>query len=153
MTIFGAIMIASLILTSCGGNDKKNNDYESDGDESSEYIEDTSYSNDENESNEDVSSEFSDVSDDDIEDTQSSSSSNECEDFLKDYEKFMDKYIAILKKMKNNPSDMSVLSNYTSMMTEATEWADKTADCAADAKFAAKLSAIQMKIANAAAEM
>lgn len=37
------------------------------------------------------------------------------------------------------------------MITDSTEWADKTAYCTADAKFAAKYSEIQMKIANTAA--
>ena len=82
-----------------------------------------------------------------------SSTSNNYDEFLKGDEKFMDKYIAIIKKMKNNPNDMSVMTDYTSMMTEATEWAEKTADCAADAKFASKFAAIQMKIANAASGM
>jgi hypothetical protein len=82
-----------------------------------------------------------------------SSSSGDCDEFLKGYEKFMGKYIAIIKKMENNPNDMSVMTDYTSMMAEATEWAEKTADCAADATFAAKFAAIQMKIANAASGM
>lgn len=81
----------------------------------------------------------------------SSESSTDCDEFLKGYEKFMDKYIAILKKYKANPTDASILSDYTSMLTEAQEWSTKTADCAADPKFASKISAIQMKIANAAA--
>jgi hypothetical protein len=83
----------------------------------------------------------------------SSNSSDNCDEFLKGYEEFMNKYIAIAKKMKNNPNDMSIMSDYTSMMTEASEWAEKTADCAADAKFTSKFAAIQMKIANAASKM
>jgi len=77
----------------------------------------------------------------------------DCEEYLKGYEKFMDNYIAIIKKYKANPSDASILTDYTSMLTKAQEWAEKTSDCAADINFAAKFSAIQIKIANAAAEL
>lgn len=80
-------------------------------------------------------------------------SSGDCDEFLKGYENFMEQYIDIMKKMQNNPNDNSVMTDYTTMMTEATEWADKTADCAEDAKFAAKLTEIQMKIANAASDL
>ncbi|MDY0281901.1 MAG: hypothetical protein RBR35_15230 [Salinivirgaceae bacterium] len=81
----------------------------------------------------------------------SSKSSSDCEEFLKGYEKFMNEYIAILKKYKNNPSDMTIMSEYTSLMMKATEWNTKVADCASDAKFAQKISTIQKKIAKAAA--
>lgn len=82
-----------------------------------------------------------------------SKSAENCEEFLDGYEKFMDDYIAIIKKMKNNPTDQTILTEYTSMMTEAAEWSTKTADCAADAKFAAKFAAIQVRIANAASNL
>jgi hypothetical protein len=87
------------------------------------------------------------------ESTDVSSSSGDCYEFLDNYEKFMDDYIAILKKYKNDPTDASILSEYTSILSEASEWSTKTADCAADTKFAAKFAAIQMKIANAASGM
>jgi hypothetical protein len=82
-----------------------------------------------------------------------SNSTSDCEEFLKGYEDFMDSYIAILKKYKNNPTDASILSEYTSVLSEASEWSSKTADCAADAEFAAKFTEIQMKIANAASDL
>lgn len=78
------------------------------------------------------------------------SSSDDCDELLSGYEKFMVDYIAVMKKYKNDPSDPSILSEYTSIMSESTEWTTKTADCAADIRFAAKFSKIQMKIANAA---
>ena len=61
----------------------------------------------------------------------------------------MDEYITIVKNMKKNATDMNVMTSYTSMMTEANEWADKTADCSADPKFSSKFVAIQTKISNA----
>lgn len=95
-------------------------------------------------------SESSSSSSSNSESSEVSSSSDDCDEFLAGYEKFMDKYIDVLKKYKANPTDASIMSDYTSLMTEATEWSTKTADCAADPKFAAKFVAIQTKIANAA---
>lgn len=79
----------------------------------------------------------------------SSSNGSDCDKFLDGYEKFMIKYIAILKKYQKNPASASVLAEYTLLMTEAQEWSTKTADCASNPKFAARFTAIQMKIANA----
>lgn len=45
--------------------------------------------------------------------------------FLKDYEAWVDDYIAIVKKYKNNPTDMSILSDYTEMVSEMAEWSEK----------------------------
>ena len=139
MPIFGAIVFASTILTSCGGDDKSEEEISL-----PDAPSDINYSGEE---------EFDSESSSNSESNEMSSSSVDCDEFLEGYEKFMDEYIAIIKKMQKNPDDMSVMTDYTSMMTEATEWTEKTADCAADAQFASKFAAIQMKIANAAAGM
>ena len=64
----------------------------------------------------------------------------------------MDNYITILKKQQADPSDMSIMTEYMSIMTEGTEWASKTPDCT-DMEFLGRLMEIQMKIANAASGM
>lgn len=58
--------------------------------------------------------------------TQSTSSTVEWRQFLKEYEEWVDDYIVILKKYKKNPSDISILSDYTEMVTELAEWTTKT---------------------------
>ena len=73
-------------------------------------------------------------------------SSEDCDEFLKDYEDFMDRYVEILKKYKSDPTDVSILSDYTTIISEASEWSTKTANCAADPKFAAKFAEIAAKI-------
>lgn len=45
--------------------------------------------------------------------------------FLKDYEKWVDDYIAIVKKYKDNPTDMSILSDYTEMVADLAEWSSR----------------------------
>lgn len=79
--------------------------------------------------------------------------SEDCEEFLKGYEKFMEDYLVIVKKYKANPSDMSILTEYTKMVSKSNEWADKTADCASDPKFTSKFVAIQTKILNASSDL
>ncbi len=75
----------------------------------------------------------------------SSSKSIECDEFLKGYEDFMDKYIDIQKKYKADPTDRSIMNEYTTILNEASEWARKKPNCT-DAEFIAKLSKIQLKI-------
>ncbi len=52
----------------------------------------------------------------------------EWKEFLEEYEAWVDDYIEITKKYKNNPSDVSILSDYTTMMTEMADWTTKTED-------------------------
>ena len=80
----------------------------------------------------------------------SSEDSGDCGEFLSEYEDFMDNYIDILDKYKEDPTDMSILSEYSSITQEAQEWTSKISDCASDPLFAAKFAKIQMKIASAA---
>ena len=88
-----------------------------------------------------------------IEEVENVSSNNaECDEYLDGYEKFMDNYITILKKQQADPSDMSIMTEYASIMTEVNEWASKTPDCT-DMEFLGRLMEIQMKIANAASGM
>ena len=79
-------------------------------------------------------------------------SQSKCDKFLIDYEDFMKDYIAVLKKYKTNPTDPSILSDYTKMVQQAAEW-EYDENCANDPKFIGKYTEIQMKIANAAAEL
>jgi hypothetical protein len=136
MTIFGAILFASFILTSCGSSTKEKSKDENSSVSTSEKSGDNSASNQKGST---------------TEKTSSSSTTGDCDQFLKDYESFMVKYIDFLKKYKANPTDPAILSEYTSMAAESQTWSTKTANCAADPMYAAKFSAIAMKIANAAA--
>lgn len=47
------------------------------------------------------------------------------EEFLLNYETWVDDYIAIVKKYKDNPTDASILSDYTEMVAEIAEWAER----------------------------
>jgi hypothetical protein len=78
------------------------------------------------------------------------SGNSDCEQFLKDYETFATSYISILKKYKSNPSDMTIMGEYTEMAQKKAEMDKNARDCN-DIKYAAKITAIASRIASAAA--
>jgi len=46
-------------------------------------------------------------------------------DFLNEYETWVDNYIVLLQKYKDNPSDLSIMLEYLDMMQAIVEWSDK----------------------------
>ncbi|MBQ5911257.1 MAG: hypothetical protein IIW94_04550 [Clostridia bacterium] len=118
----------------------------------------------------DISSVLLDENESDSEDTATTSSIEESSeetstddgwrDFLKEYEEWADKYIAVVKKYKSNPSDLSILTEYTSLITELADWTERADDLSnsiVDVKDAAEYSAelvrIAAKIAEAAGDL
>lgn len=111
--------------------------------------------------NDTINTEVSSVEDSEnnAETKEDAESNVEWKQFLNEYEEWVDKYIEITKKYKDNPSDMSILSDYTDMMSELTEWTTKTEDMEKElenasptelAEYSAELARIAAKLANAA---
>lgn len=80
------------------------------------------------------------------------------EQFLADYEAWVDKYVELAKKVSDNPSDISILSDYTEMAEEALEWQTKADELTAElekaspaelAEYSATLAEIATKLATA----
>ena len=134
-------VIFALLIMSCGESknevDEATDMIESASDEASEELSEAM-----DESNEESNEEASD--------NNTSGSSSDCEQFCVEYEAFADSYIKVLKKYKSNPSDMSILTEYSAMMSQASTMQNESPDCAGDVKTAARLSAIAMKMAKAA---
>ncbi len=105
------------------------------------------------ESSSSASSSSSESKDSDAETKEDSGLSSECEAFLKGYESYMNKYIATIKKMKSNPADLSVMSDYTELASEASKWTNKGTDCVANAKYLERFNEIQQKITEAASDL
>ena len=87
-------------------------------------------------------------------------SNDDWRDFLKEYEEWVDKYIAVVKKYNANPTDLSILSEYTSLVTELADWterADDVSDSIEDiedaAEYSAELMRIAAKLADAAGDL
>lgn len=47
------------------------------------------------------------------------------EEFLSEYEAIIDDYIDVYNKYKDNPTDLTILNDYTELSTKITEWAQK----------------------------
>ena len=76
-------------------------------------------------------------------------SKNECDEFLKKYDKWADEYIKIYKKSKKNPTDMSVITEMTKLATEALTWLEKwqaIETCTKDPVYAKRYAEIAKKI-------
>lgn len=57
--------------------------------------------------------------------TKKKKENTEWKEFLESYEKWVDKYIEILKKYKENPYDVTILGEYSELLTELDKWTEK----------------------------
>ena len=75
----------------------------------------------------------------------------EWDEFLDDYEEYMDDYIELMKNMKDDPSDMSILTEYTEFAQKSTEWATKMSNASGDfgPEQLARMQEIQAKMVKA----
>ena len=87
--------------------------------------------------------------------TPDNASSTNWKQFLKDYEKWVDSYISVYNKYKANPSDPSLLSDYTALAAKASEWASKASEIQDDlsgsdlTEYTKTMNRIMQKISNA----
>lgn len=76
--------------------------------------------------------------------------------FLEEYEAWVDDYIAILKKYKENPTDLSILSDYSKMIADMATWTEKieeVQDSIMDAEDIVEYSQEILRIAGKLAEV
>ena len=130
MTIFGAILVASTILTSCGGGGKSEKE---DKTESTIVKEEVPVSTPE------VTKPAESVP----------ASGIDCDQFIKDYSAFADSYIKLLNKRRANPKDPSILIEYTDAAAKALVMQKNASSCN-DAEHSAKILEIANRIAKAA---
>jgi hypothetical protein len=77
-----------------------------------------------------------------------SSSSVDCDKFIQEYTAFVNSYIKVMKKYKANPSDPTILSEYTKAAQKASKLQSNASNCN-DSKYAAKIMELSNKIAKA----
>ena len=143
-TFLGAFLVASILLTSCGGSDadnKKQSGTEAPAKNGSEK--------NDNESSKDTGS-VSDYNGSTSDDNSTSNTAADCEQFCSDYEAFANEYVSILKKYKANPADPTILQEYNEMATKAIDMQSSGAKCAADPAVAARITKALKKITKAA---
>lgn len=84
-------------------------------------------------------------------DSVTSSGNEEWRQFINDYDAWVDNYIAIVKKYKANPTDTSILSDYTKLVSETADWAKRADNIRVelkDADEALEYSQELLKISN-----
>lgn len=104
---------------------------------------------------EEVNSSVTDTENNDAEKEETSDS--EWREFLKEYEEWVDDYIEIVKKYKENPADLSILTDYTEMVGKLGDWSSRSDEIAKElskkpseaAEYAAELAKIAAKLAQA----
>ena len=144
-TIFAVLFFTVFILSSCGGSESKEpeatiEDSAATTEETAGTIEETSGTTDESSTKTEESSSATEV--------ESTVSNSDCDEFIKDYEGFVNSYITVARKMKANPTDMTILSEYTEMASKATTMQSKAGDCT-DAIYADKIAKLATKLAKA----
>lgn len=76
-------------------------------------------------------------------------------EFLKEYEAWVDNYIAVLNKYKESPTDLSILSDYSKMIADLADWTERiedVQDSIMDAEDAVEYSKEILRIAGKLAE-
>jgi len=80
----------------------------------------------------------------------SSSASKNCDQYLVDYQMWVDKYIGIIEKYKANPKDKTVFLEYNFMLKQASIWAKHSYTCNSNPSIEKKYLEIQSKLEKAA---
>ncbi len=82
-----------------------------------------------------------------VQESNSSKDIKTCNDFLDRYEEWMNNYIEMMDKYKEDPIGLVSSPEYTNTMMEgldwATQWSQKHASCALNKKFAKRMEKIQ----------
>ena len=78
------------------------------------------------------------------------------EDFIEEYEEWVDDYIVFMENYNDNPTDPTLLTQYTNLVTELSDWAVKADDLSEDLtdeeaiKFSTEIARINAKLATIA---
>ncbi len=76
--------------------------------------------------------------------------SGDCDDFMDDYEAWMEEYIALMAKYKKDPVALATSPEYTAMSMEMMEWSSKWSslalDCAKYPEYEERFNEIQKKM-------
>ena len=80
----------------------------------------------------------------------SSSASKNCDQYLADYQMWVDKYIGIIEKYKANPKDKTIFLEYNFMLKQANIWAKHSYVCNSNPFIEKKYLEIQSKLEKAA---
>lgn len=79
-----------------------------------------------------------------------------CDEFLEQYEVWIDKYLEVIDAYFNNPSDETNASQYMELMQEGIEWSgkwEKLVDCADNKKYKSRFEEVSKEVEKKLKEM
>ena len=59
----------------------------------------------------------------------STNTMNECDQFLRDYEGWVKKYIVLIKRFQQNPKDKTIIADYQIMVGQIGQWDNRSRQC------------------------
>ncbi|MEY5131227.1 MAG: hypothetical protein RL734_1294 [Bacteroidota bacterium] len=62
----------------------------------------------------------------------STNTMNECDQFLRDYEGWVKKYIVLIKRFQENPKDKTIIADYQIMVGQIGQWDNRSRQCIKD---------------------
>jgi hypothetical protein len=62
----------------------------------------------------------------------STNTMNECDQFLRDYEGWVKKYIVLIKRFQENPKDKTIIADYQIMVGQIGQWDNRSRQCIRD---------------------
>jgi hypothetical protein len=62
----------------------------------------------------------------------STNTMNECDQFLRDYEGWVKKYIVLIKRFQQNPKDKTIIADYQIMVGQIGQWDNRSRQCIND---------------------
>jgi len=62
----------------------------------------------------------------------STNTMNECDQFLRDYEGWVKKYIVLIKRFQQNPKDKTIIADYQIMVGQIGQWDNRSRQCIKD---------------------
>lgn len=83
-----------------------------------------------------------------------SADATDWEEFIEEYEEWVDDYVEFMENYNDNPTDPTLLTQYTNLATELSEWAVKADDLSEDLtdeeaiKFSTEIARINTKLAT-----
>ncbi|PLX15710.1 MAG: hypothetical protein C0599_16265 [Salinivirgaceae bacterium] len=82
-------------------------------------------------------------------------SKSDCDEFLDDYEKWVDEVIVVYKKVQEDPTDMENTQKLLTVTTEVSKWAEKwesLMDCANNEEYAKRMEELEERVNKAMSE-
>lgn len=160
MKLTNLLLIASLLFAvACGSESSKSDDDDDKQDKDKKEMRREKKKRDrQTESIYDEYDEYDDYDDydeygyDDDDYDEPSTSSVSCDDFLNDYEAWVDEYIEVYQDMQRNPTDPAISGRYIEATQQMAAWSEKWVglyDCADDPGYTRRLEKIQAKIDEA----